>query len=336
MLIERIEFKNFKVLRDAVLPLGRFTLIVGPNGSGKTTALRALQAVSDSSKYRYDDIVSVGVTDPVDVRVTIQIGEQTAVWGVQWLPDTRDRGVTFTDDNGSEITNGSMLTGVRAYLNSAPVFAFGASNLASDSRLAPSAALQEGGDGLVGVLDRLRDLHPERFDQLNSELERWFPDYDRILFDVPADGERTFLLRGKDGSRIPARDLSEGTLFGIALLSLAYSAQPPPIVAFESPDRGMHPRLLREVKDALYRLAYPEDFDDERDPVQVIATTHSPYLLDLFREHTDEIVIAEKVGQFEGRFERLEERADIHEILGDAPLGEAWFSGVLGGVPTAP
>ncbi|UCC30233.1 MAG: AAA family ATPase, partial [Phycisphaerales bacterium] len=43
-MIESIHFKNFKVLRDTTLPLGPFTLIVGPNGSGKTTALQALQA----------------------------------------------------------------------------------------------------------------------------------------------------------------------------------------------------------------------------------------------------------------------------------------------------
>jgi len=32
-MIELMQFRNFKVLRDTQLPLGRFTLIVGPNGS---------------------------------------------------------------------------------------------------------------------------------------------------------------------------------------------------------------------------------------------------------------------------------------------------------------
>jgi hypothetical protein len=45
-----------------------------------------------------------------------------------------------------------------------------------------------------------------------------------------------------------------------------------------------------------------------------------------------EIVIAEKVG-LEARFSRLSDRADLEEILGDAPLSEVWYSGVLGGVP---
>jgi AAA15 family ATPase/GTPase len=80
-------------------------------------------------------------------------------------------------------------------------------------------------------------------------------------------------------------------------------------------------------------LAYPEGSNEKRDAVQVITTTHNPYFLDLFRDHPDEIVIAEKVG-LDAKFSRLSDRADLEEILGDAPLSEVWYSGVLGGVPT--
>ena len=131
---------------------------------------------------------------------------------------------------------------------------------------------------------------------------------------------------------IKASDLSQGTLIALALLTIAYLPEPPSIVCLEEPDHGLHPRLLRDVRDALYRLAYPEGSKEKREPVQVIATTHNPYFLDLFREHPDEIVIAEKVG-LEAKFTRLSDRKDLEEILGDAPLSEVWYSGVLGGVP---
>jgi len=64
----------------------------------------------------------------------------------------------------------------------------------------------------------------------------------------------------------------------------------------------------------------------------VIATTHSPYLLDLFRDHPEEIVIAQKQGTV-ARFERLADRPDIKELLSEGSLGDMWFSGILGGVP---
>jgi predicted ATPase len=119
----------------------------------------------------------------------------------------------------------------------------------------------------------------------------------------------------------------------MALLTLAHLPDPPPLIGLEEPDHGIHPRLLRDVKDAIYRLCYPEGCGEKRKPVQVIATTHSPYLLDLFRDHPGEIVIANKVGH-EGSFVRLVDIPNYEELIEDAALGEIWYSGILGGVPS--
>src|SRR5277367_4307480 len=108
---------------------------------------------------------------------------------------------------------------------------------------------------------------------------------------------RAIALRTREGGHvIPARELSQGTLIALALLTVAFLPEPPSIICLEEPDRGLHPRLLRDVRDALYRLAYPDGAHEQREPVQVIATSHNPYFLDLFREHPEEIVISEKVG----------------------------------------
>ena len=106
-------------------------------------------------------------------------------------------------------------------------------------------------------------------------------------------------------------------------------------MCIEDPEKGIHPRLLREIRDGMYRLCYPEEYGDKREPVQVIATTHSPFLLDLYKDHPEEVVIAHKDEQGV-HFERLSEKPDVDEFLQDAPLGEVWYSGVLGGVPVKP
>src|SRR4051794_4451640 len=46
IMITAVHIKNFKGIRDATLPLGQFTLLIGANGSGKSTAMEALQIAS--------------------------------------------------------------------------------------------------------------------------------------------------------------------------------------------------------------------------------------------------------------------------------------------------
>jgi predicted ATPase len=323
-MFESIQFQNFKALRDTTLPLSRFTLIVGPNGSGKSTALNAFLALVDPG--RLQATLSAGAPDNSSVILTANWKDARSIASlvkVQWSHNTGFRGPSYAGDGYR----------IQAILSRIGFYSLNATAIVSPVFLQPNMELAHTGANLAGVLDRLRDQHPERFEALNEQLGRWIPEFDRILFETPQQGHRSVALRTREaGHSIKASDLSQGTLIALALLTIAYLPEPPSVVCLEEPDHGLHPRLLRDVRDALYRLAYPEGSQEKREPVQVIATTHNPYFLDLFREHPEEIVIAEKVG-LEAKFSRLSDRKDLEEILGDAPLSEVWYSGVLGGVP---
>ena len=213
------------------------------------------------------------------------------------------------------------------------VYSLDALAIIQPAKLEPDVELFLNGRNLVSVIDSLRDKEPERFEALNKELGRWLPEFDHILFETPETGQRAFLLRTRKGHHhIPARDLSQGTVLALAILTMAYLPDPPSLIGIEEPERGVHPRLLRNIQTALYRLSYPKQFGEDRQPVQVIATTHSPYFLDLYKDHPEEIVIAQKTADG-AQFERLSDQPDIMEVLDDAPLGEVWYSGILGGVP---
>src|SRR6266498_1780885 len=75
-MIEWVEFKNFKALRNAKLPLSRFTLIVGANGSGKSTALNALLALRDANQRKFAQIRTAGVPESQPVALTAQWVEE--------------------------------------------------------------------------------------------------------------------------------------------------------------------------------------------------------------------------------------------------------------------
>ncbi len=336
MFIKSIKFENAKVLRNTVLPLGRFTLLIGPNGSGKTTALRALASFAQG-RWPWSGGISVGLEgDPRTWEASMEL-----TWSGKFDEESLENTTSSIhrrknlDFFSTKQVSGRLVDSLRDWLQRIRFYSFDAARIEMNSILQDRVELAESGERLAVVLDRLRDNYPERFKRINEAIANWLPEFDSILFDVPGEGGRCVSLRTrKGGHKIAAKDLSQGTLIALALLTLAYLPQPPSLVLLEEPDRGLHPRLLRDVKDALYRLSFPNESGEDREPVQVVATTHSPYFLDLFRDHPEQIVVAEKKGN-EATFSRLVDRDDLEGLLdGESPLGDLWYTGVLGGVPS--
>ena len=333
-MIKSVHYQNFKSIRNATLPLGRFTLIVGANSSGKSTAMEAFDFVRQRTASAFERLISVELRNSKEAEVSVRMiwcgdgiefegGFQIEKQGsTLYVKPVNETSVYFIDLN-------EVLMGFR-------IFAFDADKLSTPVDTNPNPELGSDGSNLAAVLDALRDSHPEKFEELNEEFHRCLPEFDRILFRTPTRGKKAFMVRSTVGQYVfNAADLSQGVLFTLAFLTLAYLPKPPSLVCFEEPDRGIHPRLLVDIRDAMYRLAFPENYGEMRDPVQVIATTHSPYLLDLYKEHPEQIVIAHKNEQGT-QFERLSDQPHLSEILEGAPLGEVWYSGVLGGVPSTP
>lgn len=315
------------MLRDTTLPLGRCTLLIGPNASGKSTALTALEMLAGRIELGHESVSSTSARAGLLTRVRARSSGSGTAFDALWVNGSSANRVFVGDPAPKEKED--LLRDVQG----SRVFALDPDTLARAVQLQPKVELGQRGENHAAVLDRLRDKAPENFERLCAELHRWMPEYDRILFDTPSAGVRGYQLRTTAAKHaIAAGALSQGTRLALALLTLAYLPAPPPIIAIEEPDRGIHPRLLRDVRDAVYRLAYPEDFKEEREPVQVILTTHSPYLLDLFRNHPDEIVISQRKGD-SAVFEKLSDRKDLDALLQNSTLSEVWYSGILGGVP---
>jgi predicted ATPase len=332
-MLAAVRFKNFKALRATAVQLAPFNLVLGPNGSGKTSLIQALlrlrtlaalpsvEAADLSAATAGGPEIEFTFAEPwQDIRVTLGCSSDELVCNL----------LVFDAPPGAEQRRAQLrqkLQSIRAYL-------FDHYAMAVPVKAADSLELSSNGGNLAAVLAGWQAQRPEVFAALQAEFCRMLPEFAALELTARDGGliELGARLVAEGGHRVAAGDLSQGTLYLLAILALAYTPDPPAVVCLEEADRGMHPRTLRAVRDSLYRLSYPKETGMERPPVQVITTTHSPYFLDQFREHPEEVVLASKHGAG-ATFERLSDRTDLLELMKETHLGDLWYSGILGGVP---
>src|SRR5215203_4398096 len=103
-MITKIHYKNFKALRDTTLPFGRFTLIVGANGTGKSTAIRALEIAKKYKNFAWKDVVTAKreneEKEKVEIKIWTEIDCRKIVWQVD---DGAGHELSKPDDFNSEI-----------------------------------------------------------------------------------------------------------------------------------------------------------------------------------------------------------------------------------------
>lgn len=140
------------------------------------------------------------------------------------------------------------------------------------------------GEHLASFLYRLRAESRADFATVNRTLRTLIPTVDSL--DVDLDPKRGTLdiqvVQG--GVSFSSRVLSEGTLRVLALCAIATNPWGGPLIGFEEPENGVHPRRLQLIAQLLWSLAHAPSPRGR----QLVLTTHSPLfcdaLLKLYRE----------------------------------------------------
>ncbi|MCX6029369.1 MAG: AAA family ATPase [Chloroflexi bacterium] len=176
--------------------------------------------------------------------------------------------------------------------------------------------LVDGGENLALVLSKMR---PRVKAELIESIQELYEGIEDFYVDISA-GNALLYLQEEGGRSIPASRLSDGTLRYLCLLAILLHPEPPPLIAIEEPELGLHPDIIPRVARLLVAAS-------ER--TQLVVTTHSDTLVDALSSQPESVIVCEKENG-ESQFRRLD--ADQLKIwLEKYTLGQLWSMGEIGG-----
>jgi predicted ATPase len=194
--------------------------------------------------------------------------------------------------------------------------------------------MEASGFGLALCLDDILGFDRDRFIALEQRFKVIFPQIRSIklmpepAFRAPADdpeqvpqlnradGKGIHFELADNGQLVAASQVSDGMLLVLAYLTVLYLPHPPRVVLVEEPENGIHPKRLQDVLTILRDLVKGQAHS------QVLLTTHSPYVVDLFQP--DEVTLCQKTADGSVAVRRLSESQAVREQLDVFTLGEIW------------
>lgn len=357
-MIKTVEFKNFKALRDVKVKLEPLTLLVGPNASGKTSILEGLHYLMQLGAgpaapffvgQRHIGVLrSCGADGPMllameggadeaqfrSERSVIPDGKNWRFGGrLSWnggtanfetdkpptLPEPIQKALTAACSAALLHLDPRRLAEPSYSTERKPRVEFDGGNLGAtlaDIALTAPNALQELLKRVAAVVHIVDSISIQRATITKEEYvaskgktgvyERSHATYQGY--------EVQLVLRG--GGQVPARAVSEGTLITLGLLTVLSREPVPSLVMIDELERGLHPKALGELVRQIRALM--SRFPD----LQIIGTTHSPYLVDHFQP--DEVRLTTLRDDGSVVVGSLNEHPDFDRWKDEMKPGEFW------------
>ena len=187
--------------------------------------------------------------------------------GLYYYADGPDDGMHVDDIKGYGINFDWQFLKLNPWLMGEPRLA---------QRTAGPIRLLSDGSNIAEYLHHILEWYPEVFEGILEAL-RYVVPYMRDLKPVLTDvlGRQTHLEMTDEDFKVIGWLLSTGTLRILALLALFRHPKPPPLIVIEEIENGLDPRSVQLIVEEIRRVT-------ESGQSQVVLTSHSPYLLDLF------------------------------------------------------
>lgn len=367
-MLKRVSIQNFKSLKDVTLDLQKVNLLIGPNNSGKTNFLKALEYFEFEGKslgnvtdfeaisYRHQRIPIVysftfkhdadgymarnykNVKD--DLYNYTHKSEIVSDDGDIYVKNSMDD--WFNDEDGNRLDE-NVFGGYRRefanYLNT-KIFRPDPSKLIHTSKLSgANVELASDGSNIIPFYFSIFNNYEENSAKIQADLSRCVPEITRFRT-PPVEGENMLGLKFFDNHEASywANEVSEGVLYFLILLCIVHQPNPPKLLLLEEPERGIHPRRIWEVMKLIFQLA-------EEKEIQIIMTTHNEHVINAFASIPESVFVFDKdedTGETKVRnlqrdiiepTDKKSEELGLEKIDLTSNLGESWLYGLIGGVP---
>lgn len=199
----------------------------------------------------------------------------------------------------------------------------------------------ETGGGVVPALVNSRLTDPTLFESVSEDLKQVVPEIETMGFRRASIDEVATALgdtrrpkrdpRGssldhheleftlKNGVKVPASRMSEGTLLTLAILThIQVVGDSDFLLLIDDIDRGLHPSAIAQLMRAIKRL------QELHPKLQIIATTHSPYVMDELKP--EDVLVLNLNAEGHTVCKRLSEHPRMEDMSRFLSTGEAWSS----------
>jgi predicted ATPase len=307
-MLNTIQIKNFRCLRDLKVPLKPLTIVIGPNDSGKSVFLTAMSRFINNEQFVQDDFWRREHSHLIDIIGTTQNGT------IRRHPNTQN-------DQLSVLARSILKT-----LQPIQLFQLPSQGVKMES---PGHNDNDGvptigtdGSNIPALLDYYLRRDRKRFFDTIETLRGLVPGLEDLTISTPNPNSRILDLIVERGLRIPANQTSTGVRLLLVFVALVYHPSPPKIILLEEPENGIHPKRLADVVQLLRDITIGK-FGGYA--AQVILTTHSPYLLDLIDPEKEQVLVFQRLPDG-SRTAQAADTSRLRLFLDEFMLGEVWYN----------